>query len=114
VALIFELHQRPEEVWHEPWIERLLLQLRGACDLLEAEPEGVDRWLIGEHMMHPDVAPGVAWAFIQARWPDELPAGTYPLLSAFPAHAECQESFARYSFWSRARTEKGLFLGRLV
>jgi glutathione S-transferase len=98
VALIYERHHRPEEARHGPWIERLLIQLQGACDLLEAELDGVDRWLFGGRMLQPDVTLAVAWTFIQARWPEDVPAASYPLLSAFTARAEKLESFARYSF----------------
>lgn len=98
VALIYERHHRPEEARHKPWIERLLIQLRGACDLLEAEFDGVERWLFGERLLQPDVTLAVAWTFIQNRWPEDVPAATYPRLSAFAARAEGLEPFARYSF----------------
>lgn len=97
-ALIYERHQRPEEFRHPPWIERLLIQLRGACELLEAELDGVEGWLFGDRMLQPDITLAVAWSFIQARWPEDIPAASYPRLSAFAARAESSEPFARFAF----------------
>ena len=97
VALIYERLQRPEELRHAPWIERILIQLRGACDLLEAELDGVEGWLFGERIGQPDITLAVAWSFIQDRWPDDVPAAAYPRLSAFAARAEQLKAFARYA-----------------
>jgi len=96
-ALIYERNQRPEEYRFQPWIERIVLQLSGACELLEAELDGVDRWLFGERMLQPDITLAVAWAFIQARWPGDIPAASYPRLSTFATRAEKLEVFARYA-----------------
>ena len=98
VSLIYERHQRPAETQHQPWIDRVFTQLGGACELLELKLEGVDGWLFGERMLQADITLAVAWRFIQAKWPEEVPAADYPRLTGFSARAEALEDFARYSF----------------
>lgn len=98
VALIYERTQRPEELQHPPWTDRLVTQMVGAVDLLEPKVRDVGGWLFGERMLQPDLTLAVGWRFLQFRWPGDVPAADYPGLAGLSERAEALAAFRKYSF----------------
>lgn len=98
VALIYERRHRPEDKQHPRWEERVVTQLRGACDLLEHETDLADSWLLGARMLQPDITLAVGWRFIQTHWFEDVPSADYPNLTRFSARAEALEAYTKYSF----------------
>lgn len=91
--LIYERTQRPESLRYQPWIDRTVLQLRGACEVLESRLEEPSRWLYGAQPSRTDIALAVCWRFIQLRAEADVPAKEYPRLVAYSARAEAQPEF---------------------
>lgn len=91
-SLIYETGHRPAEHQHQPWIDRLQTQLRGAVDLLEsaasASATAGDQWLQGEELCQADITVAVAWRFTQHISYANIRVNDYPALSAFSARAE--------------------------
>jgi glutathione S-transferase len=65
VQVYYELHLRPAEKVHHPWLERVLGQLGAAYQLLEERVAGTDAagWLLGARVTQADVTAAVAWRF---------------------------------------------------
>jgi glutathione S-transferase len=95
--LIYETSQRPEEMQHRPWIERLEQQLEGAADLLEAPVARASaaghEWLLGNEITQADISTAVVWRFMQHIDRVSLNAAAYPSLAAFSARAEALPEF---------------------
>ena len=88
VQLIYETKQRPKEMQHAPWIERVEQQLRAAVDLMESSVGDGSRWLTDAAICQADITTAVAWRFVQKEQPERIFAGNYPGLSRFSARAE--------------------------
>jgi glutathione S-transferase len=93
VAIIYEKTQRPEELRHAPWIERIDQQLRSAIARLESFVEGEAGWLLGEEISQADISLAIAWRFSQHVVPRRIAADDYPGLVAFSARAEALSQF---------------------
>jgi len=91
-SLIYETGHRPAEHQHQPWIDRLQTQLKGAVELMEsaasASATAGDLWLQGEELCQADITVAVAWRFTQHISCANIRADDYPALSAFSARAE--------------------------
>jgi glutathione S-transferase len=94
VQIVYEHRLRPAEKLHTPWLERVIGQLRAACDLLEAE-------LVREPLPAPaneigdaGITSAVAWGFMQMMVPDTVAAAGYPALAAYAEQAERLQAFA--------------------
>jgi len=91
-ALIYETGQRPAELQHQPWIDRLHKQLRSAVDLMEsavsANAAAGREWLHGPALTQADISIAVAWKFVLHVDASEIKAEEYPALAAFSARAE--------------------------
>jgi len=88
VQLIYETKQRPDEVQHGPWIERLEKQLLGALELLEAAVGDGASWLLGNEVTQADITAAIAWRFVQHVVPERASTDDCPGLVAFSARAE--------------------------
>ncbi len=86
VQLIYETLQRPEDLQHPPWIERLQQQLEGACLLLEGRV--LEQGGTPQRLNQADLTTAVAWRFVQNVFPERVDANDYPALAAFSAQAE--------------------------
>ena len=93
VAIIYERTQRPRELQHAPWLERVDQQLRSALDVLEALVGDGSDWLIGDEITQADVSTAVAWRFTQHSVPRRISAKDFPGLVAFSARAEALPEF---------------------
>ena len=93
VQLIYELKQRPEEVRHQPWIDRVQQQLGEAVTLLEqAVGDGSD-WLFDGEVTQPDISTAITWSFIQLQFPKIIVETDFPGLVRFSARAEALPEF---------------------
>jgi glutathione S-transferase len=96
VQIVYEHELRPAERRHQPWVDRVTIQLCAAIRELEAQaPSGQD-WIFGQFPLQPDITLAVAWRFAQYRIPDTLPERHYPKLAEFSHRAEALQEFQAY------------------
>jgi len=93
VQLIYELSNRPAELQHREWIDRVQQQLTGAVDLLEKQYANASPWLCGDDIGQADITAAIAWRFTQFRYPQRVPASKYAALSGLSARAEALPEF---------------------
>lgn len=90
--LIYERGQRPKELQHQPWIDRLQQQLVSAAGLMEASVEAaIERgndWLAGDEPMQADITTAVSWDFIQRVSSVTVRPTDHPYLVEFSERAE--------------------------
>lgn len=90
--LIYEKGQRPKELRHQPWIDRLQQQLTSAAGLMEASVEAAieagSDWLAGSEPMQADITTAVAWDFIQRVTSRTVRPTDHPYLVEFSERAE--------------------------
>jgi glutathione S-transferase len=95
--LVYETSQRPEELQHTPWIERLEQQLEGAAGIMESSVSAcVDspgQWLLGDSLTQADISIAVAWRFMMYTERVNLQPKDYPALVAFSSRAETLPEF---------------------
>ncbi|MDB5977737.1 MAG: glutathione S-transferase, partial [Nevskia sp.] len=78
---------------HQPWLDRIQLQIDAAYVELERAVQRASPWLLGGQLTQADVSIAVAWRFTQYYLADLIPSDRYPLLSAWSAHAESLPEF---------------------
>ena len=92
VQLVYERALRPPEKQHQPWIERVSMQLHGGLAALESAHAGQP---VDWHSPTQDaITSAVVWHFIAQTLGGVDPA-PYPTLAALSARAEQQPPFAR-------------------
>ena len=96
VQLLYEKNLRPLEKQHQPWVDRVSLQLRAACDALEAKLSLSDIELTPTYVTQPFITSAVAWQFIQSILPDIIPAEDFPQLQALSNYAETLPEFLAF------------------
>ena len=93
VQIVYERNLRPVEKQHEPWIDRVSVQLLAAYAELEAEVGLATLPLDAGRLGQAGVTVAVAWRFTQMMVPKIVVAAEYPKLQAFSAFAEQQPAF---------------------
>jgi glutathione S-transferase len=97
VAIIYETSQRPGELIHQPWLDRVHLQLRSALGLLESAVQkdagNGSRWLHGDRPCQADITTAVMWRFTQHAGEVKIESADYPGLASFSARAEALPEF---------------------
>lgn len=93
VQVVYEKELRPPEKLHQPWLDRLQLQIDAAYSMLESAVLKAQPWLLGGELSQADVSVAVAWRFTQYTIADLVRAERYPALSAFSARAESLPEF---------------------
>jgi len=94
VQIVYERNLRPVEKQHEPWIDRVSVQLLAAYAGLEAEVALLGALpLDADRLGQAGVTVAVAWRFTQMMVPKIVIAAEYPNLQAFSAFAEQQPAF---------------------
>jgi glutathione S-transferase len=93
VQLVYERQLRPAEKLHQPWAERVILQLRAALDVLEAEQRQQPLEASSATMPPPGVMMAITWHFIQQMLPDVADAADYPALAEYSRQAEALPEF---------------------
>lgn len=89
VQIVYERRLRPQEKQHQPWLDRVQLQLHGAWRQLDASlcEEAPDCLSIA------GITIAVAWSFAQQMVPDVMAASDYPAVATLTALAERQPVF---------------------
>ncbi len=94
VQAVYEMQQRPPEKLHQPWLDRLQLQIDAAYAILESATLQARPWLLGESLNQADISVAVAWRFTQYYLSDLVRAERHPALAAFSERAESLPEFA--------------------
>jgi len=96
-SLIYETSQRPAQMQHQPWIDRLETQLRGAVELMESaiakSSAAGHSWLLGEDLCQADITTAVAYRFTQHIERADISPDDYPALREYSARAEKLPAF---------------------
>jgi len=92
VQIVYEHNLRPAEKLHEPWLERVKLQLLSALDGLEEAFRNHPPTL-GAGMHHGEVMAAVLWHFLEQMVPDVFSVASYPLLAEYSRQAEALPEF---------------------
>lgn len=90
---VYERNLRPDDKLHQPWLDRITLQLRSAYDALEEIAAKASPWLFAEQPLQPDITLAVSWRFTQFYLSDVITAADYPHLAAFSTRAEALPEF---------------------
>ena len=97
VQLVDERTQRPADVQHEPWINRLEQQVISAAGLMEASVETAiesgNDWLSGTEPMQADITTAVAWNFLQRVTSSTVRSANHPYLIEYSERAEALPAF---------------------
>ncbi len=93
VQAVYERQLRPPEKLHQPWLDRVLLQVGAAYAALETEVAAADPYLLGPELTQADITVAVAWRFTQFTIPDLVEAARYPALAAWSARMEALPEF---------------------
>jgi glutathione S-transferase len=102
VQQLYERVFRPEAKRHQPWLDRLRLQMTGSLDALDGYlGQRQSPWLVGERMTQADITAACAFTFLDDAL--RVAADAAPLQSlaalaarceALPAFVATRESFA--------------------
>lgn len=97
IQLVDEKTQRPADVQHEPWINRLEQQVISAAGLMEASVEAAiesgNDWLAGTDPMQVDITTAVAWDFIRRMASSTVRSTNHPYLIEYSERAEALPAF---------------------
>lgn len=97
IQLVDEKTQRPADVQHEPWINRLEQQVISAAGLMEASVEAAiesgNDWLAGTDPMQADITTAVAWDFIRRVASSTIRSANHPYLIEYSERAEALPAF---------------------
>jgi len=93
--LIYERVYRPEEKWHEPWLERCRTQMHGALAEIEryVVKNGARSWLVGGRMTRADLVVACIFTLMTDALAAEFKPGDYPALRTFVARCEALPEF---------------------
>jgi glutathione S-transferase len=109
ILQLYERAFRPEEKWHEPWLERCRTQMHAGLAALEAAcaARGAGAWLVGDRLGQADITATCVFTFLsqalqltpQGVSPEAAP---YPALGALAARCEALPPFqqTRMAFFS--------------
>ncbi|WP_019702300.1 glutathione S-transferase family protein [Paracidovorax oryzae] len=93
VQIVYEQRLRPPEKRHQPWLDRIGLQLDAAHAQLEEAIARVGGVPDETTLTHGGIAAAVAWSFIGLVLPGRIGVQAYPALAAFAAAAENLPAF---------------------
>ncbi|USX15968.1 glutathione S-transferase [Oxalobacteraceae bacterium OTU3CAMAD1] len=94
VQIVYERNVRPAEKLHQPWVERVTLQMLSAFDALEAEQRDKPLIIGGPGTEHGAVMTAVTWHFMRQMLPELVAAENYPSLDELSRRAEALPQFA--------------------
>jgi len=98
VQIIYEHNQRPPEKWHQPWLDRVQIQLLAAHEELEKAMPRQSDWFGGDRPTQPDVTVAVGWCFMRHAVPEFITAEAFPRLAAHSTRAETLPAFVETGF----------------
>lgn len=94
VQIVYERNVRPAEKLHQPWVERVTLQMLSAFDALEAEQREKPLIIGDPGTEHGAVMTAVTWHFMRQMLPELVAAENYPALDELSRRAEALPQFA--------------------
>jgi glutathione S-transferase len=96
LLIVMERIFRPEEKWHEPFLDRCRTQIDGALRALESAcaARDTDAWLVGETMTQADISVACFATHLCEAVP--WPLDAYPALRARVARCEALPLFEKY------------------
>ena len=100
---MYERLFKPQEKWHQPWIDRCSSQMHAALGELEkiAAQRGNQPWLVGNRMTRADLMVTCIYTLMGDALDPRLKEGLYPALGALVQRCEALPQFeATYSPWS--------------
>ncbi|WP_346895765.1 glutathione S-transferase [uncultured Roseibium sp.] len=98
VQIVYELNLRPEGKRHQPWLERIQIQLAAAYEQLETEVQNGSPWLFGDRPLQADVSAAISYRFTREMLPERLDPALHPNLAALSAYGEQTEAFLACPF----------------
>ncbi|MBH2809059.1 glutathione S-transferase [Serratia liquefaciens] len=90
VQIVYEQQLRPQEKQHQPWLDRVQVQLQAAYAELEKQ---LPQSSVSSFMGSAEVSVAVAWGFTQLMLPGQISDQQHPTLAAFAAQAEQHPAF---------------------
>ncbi|HCR61363.1 MAG TPA: glutathione S-transferase [Serratia liquefaciens] len=90
VQIVYEQQLRPQEKQHQPWLDRVQVQLQAAYAELEKQ---LPQSAVSPFMGSAEVSVAVAWGFTQLMLPGQISDQQHPTLAAFAAQAEQHPAF---------------------
>lgn len=96
VQFVYEKNLRPAEKQHQPWIDRVSLQLVAACESLEQKLAVSEFELQPAVLNQPFITSAVVWQFIQSKLPHVISAADFPRLVALSNYAESLPEFLAF------------------
>jgi glutathione S-transferase len=105
VQMVYETFQRPAERRHEPWMDRLNVQLLAAYRELEAELVRAPLLASADGIDQAGICTAVAWRFTREMVPQAVPVGDFPRIAAFSAAAELLPQFQSAQYGLGAYTD---------
>jgi glutathione S-transferase len=87
VSIYYE-RDRPTEKVHQPWVDRVTIQLLAAYRLLESELRARPLPASSASMNQAGVSVATAWHFTQQVLAEVVPASDFPILREYSAQAE--------------------------
>ncbi len=96
VLQVYEGVFRPESRRHEPWLERLRLQMNAALAALDREvgERGAGQWLVGRELSQADVTAACAFTFLNDTLGVARDAVMFHSLATLAARCEAMPAFA--------------------
>lgn len=92
VQVVYEHNLRPAEKQHQPWLDRVNLQLNGALSALQQQP------LSAPSLSQAQITTAVAWQFIVHKLKGIFDTRPYNELASFSEQMEMHEFFQRLPF----------------
>jgi glutathione S-transferase len=96
VLQVYEGVFRPEAKRHEPWLDRLRLQMSASLVALDGylRERGVAQWLLGERMTQADITAVCAFTFLNDTLRVASDAVSFQSLATLAARCEAMPAFA--------------------
>lgn len=96
VQIVYEKKLRPAEKQHQPWIDRVSIQLKAACENLEQKLVTSEFELRPNVLNQPFITSAVVWQFIQHMLPDVISVVDFPRLATMSTYAETLPEFLAF------------------
>lgn len=93
VQKVYEFNMRSGEDPNPVWLARVEKQLAEAYAALNAELEGLDRYVFGDLLTQADVTSSIVWQFTRLVYPENANPADYPALAALSDRVEALPEF---------------------
>jgi glutathione S-transferase len=96
ILQVYEGVFRPEAKRHQPWLERLRLQMAAALSAIDryVGEKGVAQWLVGKRMTQADITAVCAFTFLNDTLRVAADAARFQSLATLAARCEALPAFA--------------------